>query len=73
MNYNDFDKVIGNELRNIRTKRRLTVRQVGEMLGLDNSTISKWETGKASIRAKDLMRYLDLLGVSYSEFIKVVE
>lgn len=73
MNYNEFDKVIGNELRNIRTKRRLTVRQVGEMLGLDNSTISKWETGKASIRAKDLMRYLDLLGVSYSEFIKVVE
>lgn len=73
MNYNDFDRIIGNELRNIRTKRRLTVRQVGEMLGLDNSTISKWETGKASIRAKDLMRYLDLLGVSYSEFIKVVE
>lgn len=73
MNYNEFDKVIGNELRNIRTKRRLTVRQVGEMLGLDNSTISKWETGKASIRAKDLMWYLDLLGVSYSEFIKVVE
>ena len=73
MNYNEFDKVIGNELRNIRTKRHLTVRQVGEMLGLDNSTISKWETGKASIRAKDLMRYLDLLGVSYSEFIKVVE
>lgn len=73
MNYNEFDRIIGNELRNIRTKRRLTVRQVGEMLGLDNSTISKWETGKASIRAKDLMRYLDLLGVSYSEFIKVVE
>lgn len=73
MNYNEFDRIIGNELRNIRTKRRLTVRQVGEMLGLDNSTISKWETGKASIRAKDLMRYLDLLGVSYSDFIKVVE
>lgn len=73
MNYNEFDRIIGNELRNIRTKRRLTVRQVGEMLGLDNSTISKWETGKASIRAKDLMRYLDLLGVSYSEFIKAVE
>lgn len=27
MNYNEFDRIIGNELRNIRTKRRLTVRR----------------------------------------------
>ena len=73
MEYENFDKVIGNELRNLRKQKRLTVRQVGAMLGLDNSTISKWETGNASIRAKDLMRYLDLLGVSYSDFIKVIE
>ena len=65
MNYRNFDKVLGDELRNLRNKRKLTIRQAGEMLGLDNSTVS--------ISAKELMRYLDLLGVSYSEFIKGVE
>lgn len=73
MDYKNFDKVLGNELRNLRNKRKLTIRQAGELLGLDNSTVSKWETGHSSISAKELMRYLDLLGVSYSEFIKVVE
>lgn len=73
MDYNNFDQVVGNELRKLRKQKRLTVRKVGEMLDIHNSTVSKWETGVNSITAKELMRYLDLLGVSYSEFIKAVE
>lgn len=73
MDYNKFDQVVGNELRKLRKQKRLTVRKVGEMLDIHNSTVSKWETGVNSITAKELMRYLDLLGVSYSEFIKAVE
>ncbi len=73
MDYETFDAIVGNELRKLRKQKKLTVRQVGDMLGVHNSTVSKWETGYNSITAKELMRYLDLLGVSYSEFIRAVE
>ena len=69
MKYEDMDKYIGIVLKQYRKENKLTVRTVGEMLSLNNSTISRWETGENSIRAKDLLHYLDLLGRSYDEFL----
>ena len=70
MKYEDMDKCIGIVLKKYRTDKKLTVRTVGEMLSLNNSTIIRWETGENSIREKDLLHYLDLLDRSYDEFLK---
>lgn len=69
MKYEEMDKSIGKVLRRYRKDRKLTVRAAGEMLELNNSTITRWETGENSIRAKDLLHYLDLLDRTYDEFI----
>lgn len=69
MKYEDMDRCIGIVLKKYRNDKKLTVRVVGESLGLNNSTIIRWETGENSIRAKDLLRYLDFLGRTYDDFL----
>ena len=41
MNYDDMDAFIGTVLKSYRKFKRLTIRQVGEMLDVDNSTVSR--------------------------------
>ena len=69
MEYEKMDKSIGAVLKRYRTERRLSLRDVGEMLQVNNSTVSRWESGENAISAKDLLHYVDLLGFSYDQFL----
>lgn len=69
MKYDEMDKKIGSVLKRYREKKGLSLRAVGEILNVNNSTIIKWESGINSIVAKDLLHYLDLLGFTYEQFI----
>ena len=67
---NDEDIKIGAVLKKYRKEKRLTIRKIGDILGINNSTVSKWESGINAISAKDLLHYLDILGITYEQFIE---
>lgn len=69
MKYDEMDAKIGATIKRYRNERKLTVRDVGEMLKIDNSTVTRWESGENAIRARDLLHYLDRLGYTYEKFI----
>lgn len=61
-------KQIGLLLQEIRNDHHYTLRQVSDLYGKDNSTISKWETGDSKISAVELSSYLDFYGVDIDDF-----
>lgn len=38
--------ITGNTVKNLREKKKMTQKELGEQLGVSDKTISKWETGK---------------------------
>lgn len=64
----DYNKAIGDQLKIERQNCGLTLREAATKLGVDNSTISKWESGKNKITAVDLIRYLNILKVRLNDF-----
>ena len=70
MKYDEMDIKIGAVLKKYRKEKRLTIRKIGDILGINNSTVSKWESGINAISAKDLLHYLDVLGITYEQFIE---
>ena len=70
MKYDEMDIKIGAVLKKYRKEKRLTIRKIGNILGINNSTVSKWESGINAISAKDLLHYLDILGITYEQFIE---
>lgn len=55
---------LGLELKRLREERRLSREEVAAHLEVSVSTVSRIETGRGGVRAKDLRQLLDLYGVS---------
>lgn len=70
MNTNESSIRLGNELQCEREKAGITLREMAVKLDVDNSTISKWETGKNKISAVDLLRYLKVLDIKPDIFFE---
>jgi transcriptional regulator with XRE-family HTH domain len=47
----------------------LTQKQMAERMGVSTPTVCFWETGKRDIRAKDLDRYLEIVGMTRNDII----
>ena len=47
-----------------RLKAKITQAQLAQKMGVDPSTVVKWETGKAYPRALDIPKIADALGCS---------
>ncbi|MEL7568371.1 MAG: helix-turn-helix transcriptional regulator [Eubacteriaceae bacterium] len=68
MNAENFGKYI----KNLRSDRNLTLRQLEIKSGVSNSYLSQLENGKRGIPSPDILRKLSLaLGVSYQELMAV--
>jgi len=65
---NDVD--VGERLREIRGRRRLTLREVAERAGLSESFLSQVERGRASASIASLRRIADGLGISISDLFQ---
>ena len=52
------------KIRALREAKGMTQTELAEALGVDQTTISTWETGKAAPTMFNLQRLADLLGVS---------
>jgi len=67
---NDVD--VGERLRVIRSRRRLTLREVAERAGLSESFLSQVERGRASASVASLRRIADALGIGISDLFHPV-
>jgi transcriptional regulator with XRE-family HTH domain len=68
---NDVD--VGERLRQIRSRRRQTLREVAERAGLSESFLSQVERGRASASVASLRRIADALGIAISDLFQPVE
>ena len=53
---------MGEKIRQARENAGLSQKQLAEALGLDQSAVSKWETGKSEPVIHNLRRLADILG-----------
>ena len=51
-------------LKELRTDRGLSTQKLGELLGIGNSTISRWETGVNDITSDNLILLAKFFGCS---------
>ena len=58
------------EFREIRKNANLTQEKLALIMGVDRSTVAKWETGASVPGTDKLLKLAELLGVEVSELIK---
>lgn len=68
----DYNKAIGEELRERRLRARLTAYQLGTKIGVSRALVNFWETNKRTISAQQLFDALDALNVEPSDFFRSV-
>lgn len=59
---NDFDKRVGQQIRQLRENKKMTQAELGEKLGVTKNAVYSWETGKCKLtlkKAKEISRALD--------------
>ena len=61
----------GNKLTEYRTEKGLTQSELGEILGVSNKAVSKWENGSAMPRLDMMSKITDYFGVSMDEFLDI--
>jgi len=61
------DYAFGNFLYNLRAEKGLSQAQLGEMLGVTNKAVSKWENGSAKPNTSLLPKIAEILGVTVEE------
>ncbi|MCR4563599.1 MAG: helix-turn-helix domain-containing protein [Clostridiales bacterium] len=61
----------GNKLTEYRTEKGLTQSELGEILGVSNKAVSKWENGSAMPRLDMMSKITDFFGVSMDEFLDI--
>lgn len=55
---------MGNRVRELRQARKMTMKQLGEVLGVAESTISQYETGKRQMDNETLLRLGEFFDVT---------
>jgi len=63
------NRIIGQKIRNLRTKTGFTQKQIAQFLGVDQRTISKCEKGELQFRVDHLERLGQLFGISLSNLM----
>ena len=62
--------ILGQSIKKIRTQKKLTQRQLGELTGFGQNTISNHENGNRSLDEVDINIYAQALGVSPKELFE---
>ncbi len=59
-----------NDIQKHRQKNKLSQEQLASKLGVDRSTVAKWETGEAMPRADKLPELAKILGCTIDDLFK---
>ena len=65
-------KTFGARLKELRIERKLSHTELGKIIGVNGSTISRWENGVISIKDEDLVRVAKFFGVK-TDFLLGIE
>lgn len=68
-----IDLAIGEELRDLRKQRGMTLLDVAERIGCTKSLISHYEHGKASISVPQLIKLCEIYQVPYVDVLEKVK
>lgn len=63
-------RIIGDRIRDGRSRRRLSQEALGELSGVDRQTINRIELGHVSTRIDTLMRIAAALGVRLADLVR---
>lgn len=55
-----------NKINSLRQEKDLTLKELADILGVSEATVSRWENGKSDIRGKNLKKLSDFFDVSES-------
>lgn len=69
----DFSAVIGAQVANLRKERNLSGKQLGDLIGVSQQQISRYEQGKCQITMPTLFLILCSMGVSSENFFYLLE
>jgi len=61
---------LGNRIYELRRAKGLSQRELGELLGVSNKAVSKWENGAAIPKTDTLVKLAEILGVSPQELLQ---
>lgn len=64
--------VLWQNIRKIIKSKKITQEQMGEILGVDQSQISKWLTGKHVMGADIFLQIIEMTGAPFSDFVEGV-
>ena len=60
---------MGAKIRELREKRGMSQKELADALGLDQSAVAQWETGRTEPTIFNLRRLADLLGISPGDLL----
>jgi len=69
----DLLRVVGKRLQQLRKSRGLTQQQLAGNLGVEVATLSRYEIGDRAIQLSMLVRVLEVLGESLSDFFDALD
>ena len=69
----EISSFVGSRIRDIRKKRKLTQKELGEMIGVKHNTISSYEKGTNEPEQNILFKLADSLNVSINDFFPYSE
>lgn len=61
---------LGNRIYQLRKSKNLSQKELGEMVGVSNKAVSKWENGTAIPKTDTLVKLAQILGVSPQEMLQ---
>ena len=59
-----------NTILKFRNERKITQEEFARLVGVDRSTVTKWETGKCKPTADKLVKVADVLGCTVDELLR---
>ena len=62
-----------NKINSLRQEKSLTLKELADILGVSEATVSRWENGKSDIRGKNLKKLSDFFDVSESYLLGYIE
>lgn len=60
---------IGNNLKNVREEKGMSQWEVGKIMGLENTAVSRYERGLSDMRVTVLVQFLEVFGCSPEQIL----
>ena len=73
MSRDELNIAIGKALKQARKTKKITQEQLAEMIGVERSVLTRYETGAIEISMKNFVKICDALGLIYADVLSNIE